>query len=145
MSTEQIADGMWIIGDDPQQPGESWKIYVPLSATIEVKDSAGKLLASLSPSVARRVTAGSQELKLRASSGPPGDTEKSRKDTPQDEPAGSTWRDLFSWPSTRAREQVRYARLILALLRTLPGLTLSEACSIADQVENVRPKSASPP
>jgi hypothetical protein len=129
----------------PLRPDENWRICVRPSDIIAEKDSAGRLYLSFCQNEANREIGGSLVLKPPASSGPPGDTEKSRKDTPQDEPAGSTWRDLFSWPSTRAREQVRYARLILALLRTLPGLTLSEACSIADQVENVRPKSASPP
>jgi hypothetical protein len=110
-------------------PDGSLRICVPPSATIEVKDSAGKWLTSFYPNADQVVIVGSLVLKPPASSGPPGDTESARKDTPQDEPAENTLLDLSSLRSTPERERERYARHISDLQRTTDGLIWKEACS----------------
>jgi hypothetical protein len=64
MSQELHAGVTWTLVDkEGQQRGASWKIYVPLSDTIEVRDFAGRLLASFSPSAGNIVLGGSRDPK----------------------------------------------------------------------------------
>jgi hypothetical protein len=129
MSRERTVVVTLTIEGLPQRPDENWKICVRPSDIIAEKDSAGRLYLSFCQNEDNREIGGSLVLKPPASSGPPGDTEKSRKDTPQDEPAENTLLDLSSLRSTPERERERYARHISDLQRTTDGLIWKEACS----------------
>jgi hypothetical protein len=64
MSRALHAGVTWkVVGEDGQQLGESWRIYAPLSATIEVRDFAGRLLTSFSPTAGNLVLDGSPDPK----------------------------------------------------------------------------------
>jgi hypothetical protein len=122
MSQEQTAEvTLIVVADDTRLVG-NWKICARLSDTIDVRDSAGKLLASFSLNEAIRAIGGLPEPKPPTSSEPPGDTVKSKKDTQPAAPAASTWRDFALWRYTRELEQERSAVRRWLRRRTLDGL-----------------------
>jgi hypothetical protein len=145
MSRERTVVVTLTIEGLPQRPDENWKICVRPSDIIAEKDSAGRLYLSFCQNEDNREIGGSLVLKPPASSGPPGDTESARKDTPQDEPAENTLLDLSWLRSTLERELVQSVVQVYDRQRTRDGLTWSEVFSIARQVLSAKLKSASPP